>query len=285
MFRRTLNLYINLTTRCFLQLTILGIRIYLGHHIQQDIHKYAHIRNFGLLTPKVYESYQLHKWHSRPIVRAENPIAPGEMGTAVTFASDEMDEVKTRFKEHQFNIMASERISLKRSLPDLRPLACANVQLPDELPDTSIVIIFHNEAWSTLMRTLWSICLRSPTELVREIILVDDASDKEHLGLRLEQELPKFPMTVHLLRQSSREGLIKARLRGAAAARGEVLTFLDAHVECSENWLEPLLARVALNRYTVPSPNIDIINDDDFHVLKSTGENYGGMSAQFGFQW
>lgn len=46
------------------------------------------------------------------------------------------------------------------------------------LPRVSVIIVFHNEGWSVLMRTVHSVINRTPPQFLEEILLVDDYSHK-----------------------------------------------------------------------------------------------------------
>ncbi|KAJ1522180.1 hypothetical protein ONE63_002490 [Megalurothrips usitatus] len=233
---------------------------------------------------KTYKPSQLRRWRPVPPV-PENSGMPGENGKPVHTPAEKEALMKEKFKLNQFNLLASDMISFNRSLADVRLEGCKSKVYPKQLPTTSIVIVFHNEAWSTLLRTVWSVINRSPRPLLREIILVDDASEREHLGRPLEDYVAKLPVPVHVFRTEKRSGLIRARLLGAKHVKGEVITFLDAHCECTEGWLEPLLARIAEDRTTVACPIIDVIADDTFEYISASDMTWGGFNWKLNFRW
>ncbi|GAB1288491.1 Polypeptide N-acetylgalactosaminyltransferase 12 [Apodemus speciosus] len=216
---------------------------------------------------------------TRPPLPADALGAQGE-AVRLQLQGEELRLQEESVQRHQINIYLSDRISLHRRLPERWNPLCREVKYDyDKLPKTSVVIAFYNEAWSTLLRTVYSVLETSPDILLEEVILVDDYSDRDHLKEPLANELSKLPK-VRLIRASRREGLVRARLLGASAARGKVLTFLDCHCECHEGWLEPLLQRIHEKESAVVCPVIDVIDWNTFEYLGNSGEPQIG-----GFDW
>ncbi|XP_053690363.1 putative polypeptide N-acetylgalactosaminyltransferase 9 [Sabethes cyaneus] len=221
----------------------------------------------------------------------DGPDAPGAMGKPVILPKDMSPEMKKAvddgWTKNAFNQYAADLISIRRSLPDPRDQWCKEPgRYQDDLPPTSVIICFHNEAWSVLLRTVHSVLDRSPEHLVKEVILVDDFSDMPHTQKQLEDYFEAYPR-VKIVRAPKREGLIRARLLGARYATAPVLTYLDSHCECTTGWLEPLLDRIAKNSTTVVCPVIDVIDDNtmEYHYRDSGGVNVGGFDWNLQFNW
>jgi hypothetical protein len=111
-----------------------------------------------------------------------NPNAPGELGKPVMIDKEKLSPAeRVKFDQgwanNAFNAYASDMISIHRSLADIRDPACKAVNWYSPLPTTSVIVIFHNEAWSVLLRTVHSVLDRSDSKLLKEVILVDDFSD------------------------------------------------------------------------------------------------------------
>ncbi|XP_041131076.1 polypeptide N-acetylgalactosaminyltransferase 16-like isoform X3 [Polyodon spathula] len=162
------------------------------------------------------------------------------------------------YREHAFNQQESDRLSSDRTIRDTRHYRCAAVTFDTDLPATSIIITFHNEARSTLLRTVKSVLLRSPPGLIQEVILVDDFSS---------------------------DRLIRSRVRGAESATASILTFLDSHCEVNMEWLQPMLQRVKEDHTRVVSPIIDVINLDNFAYLAASADLRGGFDWSLHFKW
>ncbi|CAH1787972.1 unnamed protein product [Owenia fusiformis] len=223
----------------------------------------------------------------------EDPNKPGAMGKAVFIKKENLSPSERKiydagFQNNAFNQYASDMISLHRSLPDMRDEECKPLSYHSNLPDTSVIICFHNEAWSVLLRTVHSVIDRSPPELIKEIILVDDYSDLPHLKEKLNNYLlDQFKGKARVVRTKKREGLIRARLLGASHAIGSVLTYLDSHCECTKGWLEPLLDRIAEDKRNVVCPVIDVISDDNLQYQHGSAKStsIGGFDWGLQFNW
>uniref|UniRef100_A0A914I3E3 Polypeptide N-acetylgalactosaminyltransferase n=1 Tax=Globodera rostochiensis TaxID=31243 RepID=A0A914I3E3_GLORO len=202
-----------------------------------------------------------------PIYKKGDPSQAGEGGKAVKIDKEKLSPEERKkyddgFQNNAFNQYASDMISLHRSLPppaddDTRPI-CRTRRVIERTPDA----------------------------LLNEVILVDDFSDMEHTKRPLDEYMAQFKK-VRVLRLEKREGLIRARLRGAALAKGQVITYLDSHCECMDGWIEPLLDRIHKNSSTVVCPVIDVIDDNNFeyHYSKAFFTNVGGFDWSLQFNW
>ena len=119
--------------------------------------------------------------------------------------------------------------------------------------------------------------------MLEEIVLVDDASERDFLKRPLESYMKKLKVPVHIIRMEQHSGLIRAKLRGAAVSQGKVITFLDVHWKCTVGWLEPLLARIKHDRKTVACPITDVISDDTFEYMAGSDMTYGRLNWKLHF--
>ncbi|CAF1460935.1 unnamed protein product [Rotaria sp. Silwood1] len=211
---------------------------------------------------------------------------PGENGAGVSLTAEESKDLDAIMKKEFFNLRASDKISLWRSIPDTRDSLCKSVHYPDDLPTASVVIVFKNERWSPVLRTVYSVLNRSPKHLLKEVILVDDQSDIEEMGQRLDDYCEEhFGELVRVLRAPTRLGLIKGKNYGAKNATGDVVIFLDAHCEANVGWLEPLLFRIKEKRSAILCPMIDMISDHDMSYGGTGSGSVGGFWWSLHFTW
>ncbi|XP_028317004.1 polypeptide N-acetylgalactosaminyltransferase 4 [Gouania willdenowi] len=252
-------------------------------------------------SPSVEENLEEHHVKPREEIETDEQLAqplcvkppadrgaPGEWGRAVHLAlsPEEKKLEQESVERYAINVFVSDKVSLERHIQDQRMHECRNQKFDyRRLPTTSVIIAFYNEAWSTLLRTIHSVLGTTPAILLKEIILIDDYSDRDYL----KKNLPTYVSSlqrVRLIHTKRREGLVRARLIGATYATGDVLTFLDCHCECVTGWIEPLLERIAENASTIVCPVIDTIDWNTFEFYMQTNEPMiGGFDWRLTFQW
>uniref|UniRef100_A0A4W6F6W3 Polypeptide N-acetylgalactosaminyltransferase n=1 Tax=Lates calcarifer TaxID=8187 RepID=A0A4W6F6W3_LATCA len=213
------------------------------------------------------------------------PGGPGEGAKPFVLGPEYKDSVQASIKEFGFNMVASDMISLDRTISDIRHEECKYWHYDEKLLTSSVVIVFHNEGWSTLMRTVHSVIKRTPRKFLAEIVLIDDYSNKVHLKERLEEYIKQWNGLVKLFRNEKREGLIQARSIGAhKATKGQVLIYLDAHCEVGINWYAPLVAPISKDRSVCTVPLIDYIDGNEYSMEPQQGGDEDGL-ARGAWDW
>ena len=126
--------------------------------------------------------------YDREIIEDLKKQEPGlGSNSTVVLSEEERKLAENLVKKDSFNTLLSDRLPYDRSLPDVRDQRCSAVRYDEYLPTASVIIIFNNEVFSALLRTIWSVLNRSPKKYLKEIILVDDFSDHSYLQAKLER--------------------------------------------------------------------------------------------------
>eukprot|EP00804_Cyclotella_cryptica_P028289 CCRYP_013167-RA/>CCRYP_013167-RA protein AED:0.02 eAED:0.02 QI:340/1/1/1/1/1/3/271/1192 len=140
------------------------------------------------------------------------------------------------------------------------------------LPTVSVIMTTQNEPDDWVSISVESILARTPPHLLVEVIIVDDNGIPGEHGLpdnirrNVDESefvyLQSLSPKVKIVKHSNREGCARSRLAGARVATGEVLMFVDSHVEMlSATWYHHLAIAIVENPKTIAMQTIDVIDD------------------------
>ena len=116
--------------------------------------------------------------------------------------------------------------------------------------------------------------------------MVNDKSTMPELYEPLEKYIEEnFRGKVKLVHNYERLGLIATRLEGAKRATGDVIVFLDSHIEVTTNWVVPLLDPIQTNRKVATVPVIDRIDASDLRYVPVADTPNGGFNWDLKYQY
>jgi len=136
----------------------------------------------------------------------ENPNLGAEGKIAHLVDPDDIAQGELQLSKIALNEELSNHISYNRSVPDARHPACRSKNYDiSSLPTASVIVIFFNEPYSVLVRTVHSVINTTPERLLREVILVDDGSSNVELKGKLDYYVKtRFSDKVKVLRLKNR---------------------------------------------------------------------------------
>ena len=173
--------------------------------------------------------------------------------------------------------------------PESRPCGCSLQAAAQEQAAiaagqrAAVIVITHNEAGCVLRRTLLAVLGRTPSALLHEVLVLDDASEPPAErtvaaagGLAAASRadaagsLADAARLVRWQRGEARLGVARARAAAVAATSAPVMVFLDAHCEPQLGWLPPLLDHLRREPRAIALPVIESIDPASFAYVPLT---------------
>eukprot|EP00927_Polykrikos_kofoidii_P059322 TRINITY_DN54501_c0_g1_i1.p1 TRINITY_DN54501_c0_g1~~TRINITY_DN54501_c0_g1_i1.p1 ORF type:complete len:747 (+),score=107.55 TRINITY_DN54501_c0_g1_i1:50-2290(+) len=146
-------------------------------------------------------------------------------------------------------------------------------------PKTISVILPCAEERDFAVKTVKSVFDNTPSNVLKEIVVVDDGSEpplsKTHMDSMFQKKYK-----VRLERHETTVGLIGAKKTGGDVATGDVLVFFDCHVAPQPHWHESFLTLIAENYRRMIVPQITDLDIDTW-----TQRGSGGGTAKCYLTW
>ncbi|KAI6228867.1 Polypeptide N-acetylgalactosaminyltransferase [Aphelenchoides fujianensis] len=230
-------------------------------------------------------------WHDYAAMKADEAReGPGEGGKPLAVSKDDEKLAKLRdeiYRQNGYDGYASDQIALNRSIKDIRHKECRSQQYIEKLPTVSVIFPFHDEHNSTLLRSVYSVINRSPPGVVREVILVDDASTKPALREPLTDYWRRVGLDhiVKVVRTQKREGVDSCPTD--RRPRGE-------QRDSSSSWTptrrptttgcRPCSSRSLSDYKTIVCPFVDVIDCDTFELRPQDEGARGSFDWHFNYK-
>lgn len=167
---------------------------------------------------------------------------------------------------------------------------CGRYRFDDNaFPTISVIVTTQNEQSGMLTLTVHTLLARTPPSILQQIIIIDDNGGDQYRQSLNESEFHDLQKLskVQIIKNAQREGVARSRMRGARRATGDVLMFVDSHVEMlSATWAQHLLLPILENPLTLAAQTLDIISDLDWTYGPGSGDLlYGVINTDFWFSY
>lgn len=140
-------------------------------------------------------------------------------------------------------------------------------------PKTISIVLPCAEERDLAYKTVQSAFENTPSEVLHEIVVVDDGSNPPLADTHLKADVQR-KFRVKIERHESTVGLIGAKKTGGDAATGDIIVFFDCHVAPQKDWEKDFLQLIGENYRRMVVPQITSLDIDTWTQIGAGG----GMS-------